>query len=161
MTPTPAPIRPARPADADAMTALYRASVEGVGARDYNAEQVRVWAALAPSPDRWRAMMADGRLVLAAVDASDRLLAFGDLEADGHIDFLYAAPDAAGTGVVAALYAALEAEARARAIPRLYSEASEAACRFFTRRGFTVLHRRDLEVDGVAIHNYAVEKALA
>lgn len=161
MTDTPATIRPARPADADAMTALYRASVEAVGSRDYSAEQVRVWAALAPSPDRWRAMMADGRLVLAAVDAGDRLLAFGDLEADGHIDFLYAAPDAAGTGVVAALYGALEAEARARGIQRLYSEASEAACRFFTRRGFTVLHRRDLEVDGVAIHNYAVEKALA
>lgn len=161
MTTTPAQIRPARPADADAMAALYRASVEGVGARDYSPEQVRVWAALAPPPERWRAMMADGRTVLAAVDASDRLLAFGDLEADGHIDFLYAAPEAAGTGVVAALYAALEDEARARGIPRLYSEASEAACRFFTRRGFTVLHRRDLEVDGVAIHNYAVEKGLA
>ena len=28
------------------------------------------------------------------------------------------------------------------------------------RHGFTTLQRRDLEVEGVAIHNYAVEKRL-
>jgi putative acetyltransferase len=43
---------------------------------------------------------------------------------------------------------------------RLYSEASEAARRFFLKKGLVVLHRRDFEVRGVAIHNHAVEKRL-
>jgi putative acetyltransferase len=154
-------IRPARPDDAAALTQLYRASVTMLGVRDYSAEQVRVWATLAPSTQRFGEMMADGRLLLVAVDADARLLAFGDLETDGHIDYLYSAPFAAATGAAAALYAELECRARAAGLHRLYAEASEAARRFFLRRGFVVTARRDFEVDGVPIHNYAVEKRLA
>lgn len=154
------PIRPFRPADAEALTAVYAAAVREIGARDYGPEQVAAWASLAPAPEGFRAMAADGRLMLVGTDSDDRPRAFGDLEADGHIHFLYCAPEAAGSGLTAALYDALEAEALRRRLPRLYSEASEAARRFFLRRGFTVLHRRDLEVGGVAIHNYAVEKVL-
>ena len=58
------------------------------------------------------------------------------------------------------LYQALEAAARAREMPRLYSEASEAARRFFLKRGFVELSRRQMEIGGVAIHNFAVEKVL-
>jgi putative acetyltransferase len=39
-------------------------------------------------------------------------------------------------------------------------EASEAARRLFERRGFTVVRRRDLDLDGVAIHNFAMVKRL-
>ena len=35
------------------------------------------------------------------------------------------------------------------------------ARRFFLRRGFVVVARRDFEVAGTPIHNYAVEKRLA
>jgi putative acetyltransferase len=99
---------------------------------------------------------------LALVTEGDdgEVLAFGDLEADGHIDFLYAAPEAVGKGVAAALYDELETAARERGIARLYSEASEAARRLFLKKGFTVLHRRDFDVRGVPIHNYAMEKRL-
>jgi putative acetyltransferase len=54
----------------------------------------------------------------------------------------------------------LEAEAQQRGLTRLYSEASEAARRFFLKQGFTVTARRDFAVSGVAIHNYAVQKRL-
>jgi putative acetyltransferase len=88
----------------------------------------------------------DGRLVLVAAGADGAPLAYGDLEGDGHIDHLYCRPDAAGTGVTAALYQALEAAARARGIARLYSEASEPARRFFQKQGFAVISRNDFEI---------------
>jgi putative acetyltransferase len=43
---------------------------------------------------------------------------------------------------------------------RLYSEASEAARRFFLKQGFAVVSKRLFEISGVPIHNYAMEKWL-
>jgi putative acetyltransferase len=153
-------IRSAQPADAPALVQLYRASLTELGARDYTPEQVGAWASLTPPAERFCTMMADGRSMLVAVDSAGRLAAFGDLEADGHIDYLYSAPFASASGAAAALYAELELRARALGLGRLYAEASEAARRFFLRRGFVVVTRRDFAVAGVAIHNYAVEKRL-
>jgi putative acetyltransferase len=54
----------------------------------------------------------------------------------------------------------VEAEAGARGLRRLFVEASEPARRMFERKGFTVLDRRELVRDGVALHNFAMEKGL-
>lgn len=153
-------IRLYRPGDACPIAALFVRSVEQLGPRDYSPQQVEAWASRAPSAERVHARATDGRTTLVAVDDTDRPIAFGDLESDGHIDFLYCAPEAAGTGVTSALYDELERIARERGITRLYSEASEAARRFFLKKSFLVRARRQLELDGVPIHNFAVEKTL-
>lgn len=153
-------VRPFTDLDAEALASLYARSVEELGARDYSAAQVAAWRARAPSAEALRERWSDGRTVLLVVDDHDRPLAFADLERDGHIDLLYAAPEAVGTGAAPLLYDELEAAARRQGIARLYAEASEAAKRFFTKRGFTVVARRDFQIEGVAIHNYAVEKRL-
>ena len=127
-------LRFATPDDAPALSALYRASVSMLGARDYSAAQVVAWASLAPAPARFHEKWADGRAVVVACAQSGGPLAFGDLEADGHIDYFYSAPVAAGTGAAGAVYAELERLARAARVARLYAEASEAARRFFLRR---------------------------
>ena len=147
--------------DAVLLARLYVRSVEEIGRRDYSARQVEAWASLGPSPERLRELARDGRTTLVAVDDSDRPIAFGDLEEDGHIDYLYCAPEAAGAGVASAVYDELERIARERGVARVYAEASEAARRFFLKRGFRVTSTRRLEVARVRIHNYAVEKALA
>lgn len=154
-------IRPYKPTDAQALTNLFMRSVEAIGPRHYSAAQVAAWAARAPSPDRLAALLADGRLRLVAADAQNRPLAFADLERDGHVAFLYCAQEAAGQGVTAALYTALEQRARSAGIARLFAEASEAARRFFVKQGFTVTAERRFEISGVPIHNHAVEKLLA
>lgn len=154
------PIRHFRSDDAPRLREIYKASVTEIGARDYSPDQLRVWAALAPTAERFAELMGDGRIALVATDKDDRAIAFTDLEPGGHIHFLYADPEAAGAGVVSILYDELEDRARDLGITRLYSEASEAALRFFLKKNFTKTARRDFEVEGVAIHNYAVEKRL-
>jgi putative acetyltransferase len=146
--------------DAKSLATLYVRSVEQIGARHYSPRQVEAWASGGPSPERVHEQAADGRTTLVAVDGSDRPIAFGDLEKDGHIDFLYCAPEAAGAGVASTLCDELEKIARASGVSRLYTEASEAARPLFLRKGFMVTSKRELEISGVPIHNYAMEKRL-
>ena len=153
-------IRPFEEADAPALAGLFYEAVQVIARRDYSEAQVRAWAPEPPPAERIRAWAEDGRLLLVAADPDGAPLAFGDLEADGHIDHLFCHPRAAGTGVTAALYAGLEAAARARGVALLYVEASEPARRFFLRQGFRIVHRRDFDIAGVPIHNYRMEKGL-
>jgi putative acetyltransferase len=147
--------------DAALLADLYVRSVREIGSRDYTPRQVEAWASLGPTPERLDELSRDGRIRLVAVDNADQPVAFADLQLDGHIQFLYCAPEVAGTGVTSALYDDLENAARQRRINRLYSEASETARGLFLHKGFTVMVRRELEIDGIQIHNYAVEKFLA
>jgi putative acetyltransferase len=146
--------------DAAGVADVFYRSVREVALSDYTAQQVQAWV-----PERWDAgqehrRSGDGRLVLVAADESGRVVAFIDLEADGHIDRLYCAPEAAGRGVASRLYDAIETAAREQGLERLFTEASELARRFFGRKGFTVLERQDMILRGVPIHNYRMAKTL-
>ncbi len=152
-------IRPYREADAEALAAVFERAVRTIGARDYSPDQIEAWIGREPRAERFRARMADGRRCWVA-DQAGRVVAFVDLETDGHIDFLFADPSVAGQGVAARLLDELEATARREGLTRLYVEASEAARRFFLRRGYAVQARRDFEIGGVPIHNYAMERRL-
>jgi len=153
-------IRPFQRGDEARLAALFHAAIHQVAAQYYSQDQVNAWAPQVPDPARFLARGTDGRTLLVAVDDADEPLAYGDVEADGHIDHLFCRPDVAGTGVTAALYAALEEAAIGFGIPMLFTEASEPAKRFFAKRGFEVIERRDFEVNGVPIHNFRMEKRL-
>ncbi|MDY6923182.1 MAG: GNAT family N-acetyltransferase [Pseudomonadota bacterium] len=151
-------IRPFHPEDAGALSALYEASVRALGARDYSAAQTEAWAGLTPPAEALVERMRDGRTRLVAI--LDGVAGFIDLEADGHIDLLYVAPAATGLGVARALLETAEALAPLSGATRLHAEASETARPVFERLGYSVVGRRDFEVAGVPIHNWAVEKPL-
>lgn len=154
-------IRSCREGDEAAMAAVYERAIRSVGAAHYSPEQVEAWIGGAETlPGRIKARMDDGRRCWVAVDPSGRVLGFVDLEGDGHIDILYVDPDVAGQGVTAAMLNVLEAAARTARLRRVYVEASEPARRFFARRGYRTVQRRDFELRGVAIHNYAMERDL-
>jgi len=153
-------VRPFKKGDEASLASLFHAAIHQIAAHHYSAEQVRAWAPRVPDPSRFLARGTDGRILLLAVDEHDDPLAYGDVEADGHIDHLFCRPDAAGTGVTARLYEELERAAREHGIELLFTEASEPARRFFSRQGFDVIERREFEISGVPIHNFRMEKRL-
>lgn len=153
-------IRPFEFRDAPTLTAVFIDSVRRGGARDYGPAQVEVWARAAPTPQSFRDRAQAGDLIWLAVDHADHPLAYGLLERDGHLDHLYCRSDHIGTGLASGLYDHLEQQARSLGLTELYTEASEAARRLFLRKGFVVAHRRDFDLQGVAIHNYRMEKGL-
>ena len=153
-------LRALREDDADAMAEVYRRSVRALGALDYTPEQVEAWASRGPDAARFRQKIADGRQGWVAVDSEGRVCGFVDLEADGHVDFLYVDPGQAGQRVAGRLLAEVEQAARSAGLTRLYVEASETARPVFERHGYTVVRRRDFEIGDVAIHNHAMERTL-
>ena len=152
-------IRKYRPQDAAELADLYARSVRYFGPRAYSAEQVEAWASTA-SPEKIAKRCEDGRTVFVGVDEADRQIAYGDLEDDGHLDFLYCAPEDAGRGAGSQIYAALEHRARHLSLQKIYVEASELARPLFERNGFKLLRRNELSIGGVTIHNFSMEKAL-
>ncbi|AYV48380.1 GNAT family N-acetyltransferase [Caulobacter flavus] len=154
-------IRPYRTDDAPHMAQLYYDAVHGLGRREYSAAQTAAWAPAPLQPIDVLTRAADGRTTFVAADAEDRAVAYVDLEADGHVDHLYCHPDFAGQGVASRLLETVIQHAAEQGIAALYVEASELARPVFERHGFAVTARRDFEVRGVPIHNYAMRRDLA
>lgn len=153
-------IRPYRTDDAPHMARLYYDAVHGLGRRTYSAAQVAAWAPAPLQPIDVLNRAADGRTTFVAADASDKAVAYVDLEADGHVDHLYCHPDFAGQGVASRLLETVIQLAVEQGLVSLYVEASELARPVFARHGFAVTARRDFEVRGVPIHNYAMRRDL-
>lgn len=153
-------VRSFQDSDAPALAEIFFAAVYGIASAYYDDDQIRAWAPAMPSPERFLARARDGRTLLVAVDENDEPIAYGDCEADGHIDHLFCRPEHSRKGVAEAVYRELERGARTAGISRLYVEASEPARRFFDKRGFTADSRNDFEIDGVPIHNWRMSKSL-
>lgn len=145
------------PEDAARLAKLVRASVLTLGLNDYSTEQVNAWASKLPDAKTMAARCSDGRHVWVAEDSGNgEILGFTDLETSGHIEMLYVAPGAKGGGVADALTDALVAHARKNAVADITVEASEAARRFYRKRGFVDRGRKDRVIDEVTLHNYAM-----
>lgn len=153
-------IRDFRTDDAAALAMIFHASVRATEGKDYTPDQLEAWSPAPVSAQAFTERVSDGRTVLVAVSDAGEPIAFIELEGDGHIDCFYCAPEVLGRGVGSALYIRLEALARTAGLRRLYVEASEAARRFFVRKGFNTVERRDVERHGVRLHNYLMKKPL-
>lgn len=157
-------IRPFCETDAEDLAALTLAAINDVGSARYSASQVVAWAARHPGPERFLERCRNGASIIVAADADDKAIAYALLDhveaASGHLDMLYCHPDHTRRGLADELLAQAEMQARTQSLSRLFTEASELARPAFERAGYTVLHRRDFEIEGVAIHNYAMEKRL-
>lgn len=152
-------VRPYEAGDAPSIASVMWRSVREGARADHSEEQVRAWLPEPPAPAAMHRWASDGRHVVVAV-VGGTVVGYCDVEAKGHIDHLYCAPEAIGAGVAGALYDAVEAHARAAGCSELFVEASPAARRFFERRGFTVERRQDLVLGGVALHNHAMRRSL-
>ena len=146
--------------DALALADIFNRAVAEIAPAAYSPDEIEAWLDGGMEAGETDARCSDGRSVWVAADDHDMAIAFIDLEDDGHIDMLFCQPEWAGRGVASALYKTLEASALQRGMPWLYVEASEIAKPFFARKGFALLHRNDFTMDGVAVHNYAMEKRL-
>jgi hypothetical protein len=88
--------------DAFAITRLFYETVHSVNSKDYSEEQVRAWAPEIPDPDIWHSRMIQ-RCTLVA-EESGQVIAFAELECDGHLDMFYCRRDVIGHGVGRQLY---------------------------------------------------------
>ena len=146
--------------DAPDLARLTLAAIKEIGAKGYTSAQIAAWATRHPGPERFIERAKSGSRICVAVDGGDNPVAYALLEPDGHLDMLYCDPAHSRKGLADQLLFEAEEAARGMKLERLYTEASELARSAFERAGYAVQSRRDFEIEGVPIHNYAMEKQL-
>ncbi|MGV8987391.1 MAG: GNAT family N-acetyltransferase [Cypionkella sp.] len=126
-------IRRFRLADDQACRDVFVAAVEVGAAGRYSAEERAGWLKNPAMPTGYAAWL-DQHITFVAEDVT--INGFMMLEASGYLNMAFVRPDAMGKGVADALYAAVLAEARSLALPRLHVLASRYAQSFFARHGW-------------------------
>ncbi len=114
-----------------------------------------------PGAQLYRDCVAEGAAIFIAAGEDDQPVAYALLEADGHLDHLYNHPDHSRRGIALNLLTTAALYARHHGMARLYTEASELARPSFEEAGFIATERREFEIDGVPIHNWAMERPIA
>lgn len=151
-------IRQATQNDLDAIIQLFSETIEVVNAKDYSAEQIRVWKAGASKQEKWLKKISEQYFLIAEIDKS--LVGFGSIAHDGYLDFMYVSKDHQGRGVASEIYNSLEKFAVENGIGKIVSEVSITAKPFFEKKGFEVLQEQQVDIDGVQLRNYKMQKRL-
>ncbi|MBB4197665.1 GNAT family N-acetyltransferase [Rhodoblastus sphagnicola] len=151
-------LRPALPADAPALAALFRASVETLGVEDYSQAQVEAWSALADDEAAFAQKLAE-KLTIVAL-ANGALAGFAALKGTDALDMLYVHPNFARRGVATALCDALEKLSSARHAKKLTVDASDSAEPFFARRGYVAQQRNMVFLGDEVLGNTTMTKDL-
>ena len=153
-------IRPYQDSDAEALADLCRAAIRAIGPGAYSEEQVEAWLARHPGAHLYRERVSNGASIFIAAGEDDQPVAYALLEPDGHLDHLYNHPDHSRKGLALNLLATASLYAKHHGMTRLYTEASDLARPSFEQAGYVATEKREFEIDGVPIHNWAMEKTI-
>lgn len=130
-------VRAARPADAEAAVAVLRRSITESCRADHQGDPrtLEQWLAN-KTPQHFIAWLeeADNFCVVAALEGP--ICGVGLVNRGGEVMLCYVAPDAQRRSVGRAVYAALEAKARAWGLGRLHVSSTLGARRFYENLGY-------------------------
>lgn len=146
------------PNDAEALAGIYRDAVRGIGPGAYTPEQIAAWALYPDSMEEFRERMSRGLTLIAEADG--RPVAFGQLDPDDHLAFLYCATAHCRRGIGSAIYRRLEAHAATKGVRELHTEASRISRPLFERHGYVVADIEHVVRFGVEFERFRMRKAL-
>ena len=152
-------LRPMLPADIPVLAAILQASVEELGAEDYDEGQRTAWAAVADDERRFGEVLAGALTLVATIRGAP--VGFMTLEGRETIAMLYVYPRAARRGAATALLDAVEKLALGRGAKRLEVDASDTARPFFEARKFEAIQRQTAMLGDTWFGNTRMRKALS
>ncbi len=151
-------LRPMLPADVPVLAAIFQASVEELGAEDYDENQRAAWAAVADDERQFGSKLAGSLTLVATLRGAP--VGFITLDGRETISMLYVYPRAARRGAATALLDALEKLAAGRGAKQLEVDASDAARPFFEAREFEAVHRQTAVLGDTWFGNTRMRKTL-
>ena len=146
------------PSQYKAIADIFHAAVHAIDNKIYSETQQEAWAPTPPDYDFWHKKLAVSR-PFVAMD-KDRVIAFAELESDGHIDCFYVAPDYQGQGVASRLYRHLENNARERDMTKLFVEASHLIKPLFLSWGFGIQNQNRIRRNDETLCSFSMIKNL-
>ncbi|WP_182200977.1 GNAT family N-acetyltransferase [Paraliobacillus salinarum] len=148
-------IRKYKPEDCKYIAELFYDTVHTVNAKDYDQEQLNVWATGSVDLNEWNNSFMEHVTLVAVED--DRIVGFGDIEKTGYLNRLYVHKDYQNQGIATILCNGLEKSVDADAITTC---ASITAKQFFIRRGFKIIKEQEVIRRGVLLTNYLMKKSI-
>ena len=151
-------IRPGTSEDTQALAAIYRDAVFGIGIAAYTPEQVAVWATFPDDREAFGKLLSQGHALVAEIDGTPA--AFCHLHPLSHVSLLYTATRHARMGLATAVYLGIEDYARGEGQRMLTTDASKLSRPFFERHGFVVQRTEQTIRQGVGFERYQMLKRL-
>ncbi|WP_160718126.1 GNAT family N-acetyltransferase [Chitinophaga solisilvae] len=152
-------IRKATVQDVAQLKSLYQGVIRAVNSRDYNEAQVAVWAARGERTESLIRRIHEQHFFVT--ETPDRIITgFASIDDTGELDMLFVHKDYQRRGIATLLMQQILAVARQLQLPTLTSYVSITAKPFFEKMGFRVITPQTLELDGVEISNFEMQKHL-
>ncbi|MEZ9392380.1 GNAT family N-acetyltransferase [Vibrio splendidus] len=151
-------IRNYQTSDAKALWEIYFHTVRNINVRDYSQQQVEAWAPNGFDSELWQKRMNELLPFVAELDGC--VVGYTDLQPNGLIDHFFCHHEYQGKGVGKALMEHVFTVGRVRGISRYFSEVSITARPFYEHLGFKVVNEQEVEMRGVKLTNYVMEKVV-
>ncbi|MDL2235275.1 GNAT family N-acetyltransferase [Christensenellaceae bacterium OttesenSCG-928-L17] len=151
-------IREYRTTDNGKIVDLFYNTVRAVNAKDYNLEQVAVWAPDSIDVDEWCKPFAIDYTRIAEI--GDTIVGFANIDNMGCFDRLYVHKDYQGMGIAKELAIDIENHARQNGVKIIKVDASITAKPFFERCGYTSIRQNAVKRGGQTLINYTMQKQL-
>ncbi|MEZ9700175.1 GNAT family N-acetyltransferase [Vibrio sp. 10N.261.46.E12] len=151
-------IRNYQVSDAKALWEIFFHTVRNINVRDYTQEQVEAWAPSGFDFSLWQKRMDGLQPFVAELDG--QVVGYTDLQPSGLVDHFFCHHEYQGQGVGRALMEHVFAVGRVRGVSRYFSEVSITARPFYERMGFKVVNEQQVEMRGVTLTNYEMERVV-
>jgi len=132
---------------------LFYSTVHSINLKDYSQEQLDVWATGKLDSDRWNKSLLENYSIVAI--EGKQIVGFGDIDKTNYLDRLYVHKDFQGRGIATTICDELEKQANGEIIS---VHASITAKPFFEKRGYKVLKEQKVQLEGIFLINYVMEK---
>ncbi len=143
-------------ADTEEIIKLFYDTVHEVNIHDYTKEQVDAWASANIDIEVWIKSLKSKFTYVA--EKQGKIIGFGELEANGHIDRFYCHKDFQRKGVGRKILEQIELKANSLGVKKLFTEASITAKPFFENQGFIVIKKQEVERREQKFINFVMEK---
>ncbi|MDA9207591.1 GNAT family N-acetyltransferase [Octadecabacter sp.] len=146
--------------DAEAVAGVFFRAVREGALGPYTQAECAAWCGERPSATQWIRRTEGLETVVAEMDG--QIVGFMTARAsDGYIDHAFVLPEMRGQGVADAIYAVVENRARCQKTKRLHTHASHMAKSFFSRHGWIVVSENQVDLAGVQLTNWIMDKPLS
>ena len=144
--------------DALTVARLFRDTVRTVNRSDYTEAQIDAWAPYQVDLDHWRTAIEHSYFMVAL--SGGMVVGFANLDGDDYVDQVFVHKDLLRKRIASKLMESIEREAKRRGAPRLWTQSSITARKFFERQGFAMLQAQRVTHNDQIFDNFVMEKRL-
>lgn len=152
-------IRKATVEDLPFISTIFRDTVQHINSRDYNEDQIRLWASKADELSDWEDRIENSYFVLV-IYKNKTIVGFANLINGNYLEHLYVHKDFQRRGVATYLIRIIESNVISEGYEVIKSDITKTALLFFENQYYDVQKKGMKSYKGLAFENYIVTKNL-